>query len=152
MTEITGNNGVIQRPWFAMKPSRETHLIDPLVFVGAFVSAPIVIAIIFCWALFIPVIAIGFGFAPYLLFGTPLYLWLLSRGEVRVWVFALLSFLVNIPGSGVMAMWQRIGYWEQLDLLQLYLGFGSIFAPAWSITFIMLYRSYRRDRFLPHQS
>ncbi|MEM6594798.1 MAG: hypothetical protein AAF672_08395 [Pseudomonadota bacterium] len=151
MTEITGNKGVFGRVWFRVKPSRETRLIDPIAFVGALICAPLVIAAVFCWVLFIPVVAVGFGALPYLLLGTPVYFWLLSRGEERKWCFALAGLIANTFGAVVLTASQRIGFSGAFDMFQLYIGFGSIFAPLWSATFMWLYRSFRRDRFLPAQ-
>ncbi|MCY4335548.1 MAG: hypothetical protein OXC60_12875 [Litoreibacter sp.] len=151
MTEITGKKGVFGRVWFQMRPSRETRLIDPIAFVGALICAPLLIAAVFCWVLFIPVFAVGFGALPYLLFGTPVYFWLLSRGEERQTRFALAGFIVNAFGALVLTASQRIGFSGAFDMFQLYIGFGSVFAPIWSAAFVWLYRSFRRDRFFPNQ-
>ncbi len=109
------------------------------------------IAVVFCFVFLIPVVAVVLGAVPYLLLGTPTYLWLLSRGEARKWAFAAAGLILNLIGSVMITVSSAVGFYDSAETFQLYIIMGSIFAPLWSATFVWLYSKYRRDRFLPDQ-
>jgi hypothetical protein len=106
--------------------------------------APLVVALLFFWALMIPVFAVIFGAVPYLVFGTPIQMWTVTRFPIKDFVFAIggaaaqflfacsLRVLANlrpdlrVGDAGFMAIW------------------GIPFAIGWFIAFAHLYRRFYR--------
>jgi hypothetical protein len=124
-------------------------IFDPIAFVFALVLSPLVVAVAGCW-LFFPVAAVVVGGPIYLLVGTPILLWLVTRVApefdrfagvgllANVGLFALTTLLFPFVNSPVPAGGLFIGLW------------GFVFAPLWAGTFAVLYRKlYRPYRLYP---
>lgn len=133
-------------PTFLPRPVTKPILIDPLAFVLALLGAPILVALLGFWLLFIPVFAIYFGGPLYLVLGTPVLLWFIPRYGINIWKLGLLAAGVNVIGSGVIAlalfaMESNLG---ADDFARLYLFFGTPVAFAWGLAFGALYPAFER--------
>lgn len=125
------------------------HSVKPWRFALALILAPIIVAILFFWAYFIPVAAVVFGGIPYLLFGGPVFWHLIHRGKKGKWPFALGGFVANaafcilgviwIFGAALLNGRVPVSFHDFEAFLILYAGFGSVHAIAWSIAFAILY-------------
>ena len=122
------------------------RIIDPVAFFVALIGAPIVFALFTFWAYFIPVAAIVFGGPVYLVVGTPLLLWMLSKGDpnygkVILWsLTGLLAALAALPLISLVIVKLHLA-----EAIYFFGGFGLFFAPAWAATFLALYRLLRRE-------
>lgn len=125
-------------------------IFDPVAFVAALVSAPVLVALLGFWALFIPIGAAIFGGPIYLVFGTPVLLWMVTRFPPEAGIFACAGLLVQSALTIGLAIAARLLPLSQAaDLLPAAL-FGMVFAPIWGAVFIKLYRRwYRPARFFP---
>ena len=122
------------------------RIIDPVAFFVALIGAPIVFALFTFWIFFIPVAAIVFGGPAYLVFGTPVMLWVMNRRDpsgFEVIGWALLAVVVMIALMSLLGI--LTGDKDWFDFALFYGGFGLIFAPCWAATFIGLYRWLCRD-------
>lgn len=124
-------------------PSR---VVDPVAFSVALFGAPFLFAVFTCWALFIPVAAIAYGGLPYLAFGGPTLMWVLSKGDpdyLDVMALSVIPVLLGIIAAGVYAAY--MGDKQFFNIALFFGGFGLFFAPAWTATFLALYRRLRRE-------
>lgn len=122
------------------------HIIDPVAFFVALIGAPLVFALFTFWAFLIPVVAVAYGGPLYLIFGTPILLWVLSKRDpsyLEVTGWSLVAVILICLGCLAMTLIDSPRAW--INMAQFFGGFGLIFAPAWSATFLALYRSLRRD-------
>ncbi len=115
------------------------YRIDPFAFVIALVLAPLIPAVALFWMLFIPVFAVGFGGIPYLLFGTPAFLYALSVGWRDPPRIGLIAFLANAFFCAFL--------WIAAEPAVFFLAFGSVFAFIWGVLFAILYWMFERPRF-----
>ena len=116
--------------------------LDLFAFVGALILAPIMVAALFFWVVFIPVFAVIFGAIPYLVFGGPVLLWIATHTRVTVWVCALGGLLAQ--GLFVLSMVAGLATYlsfsdQDIEFLALW---GIPFSAVWCGTFALLYNSF----------
>lgn len=123
---------------------------DPMAFVLALIGAPILVAVFGFWLLLIPVFAVVFGGPVYLVFGTPVFLWMVTRYPPDARIYAFAGFLLQSFLIAVLVGYMEIAdQWHLDEVFELSL-FGLAFAPVWAAVFAKLYRGmHRPDRFLP---
>lgn len=109
-------------------------------FFGALILAPIIVGIIGAPVFLISVAALIFGAPLYLIFGAPILFWLLSRNVRRKAVYAFAGLMTN-TAIGIAIM---VFNTDSPELGNLYLLFGSAFAPIWAATFAALYASFTK--------
>jgi hypothetical protein len=105
--------------------------------------APLAVTALFFW-LVIPVFALFFGALPYLIFGTPLLMWMVTRFPMRAANFAiggLAAQAVFVGAFWVKAVLQPDELAGMLNFMALW---GVPFAVAWFVTFALLYRRLYR--------
>ena len=117
------------------------HPIHIPAFFGALFLAPVVIGIIGIPFFFISLAAVVFGAPVYFGLGAPIMFWLLSRGIRNAGTFALAGFLVNLA---VCLCGYAISY-DEPEVANLYLVFGSVFAPIWAVTFVAFYHDFTKN-------
>ena len=138
----------LRLPQLLPKPRPRPFLIDPVAFVVALVGAPILVALLGFWAVFIPVFALFFGGPVYLVLGTPVLLWYLPRSGVNPWAIGVLAFATCIAALGFASLIASLpGNREIFELLGMYLVFGPIMAPIWGLTFGWLYQISERNSY-----
>ena len=144
MTEITANIEPLEK-------------VKPIAFVAALFLAPLVFTapffMVFALAkavdgpgllavLYIPVIALMLGAIPYLVFGTPTFIYAIRRGIG----LGGAGFMANVMAAPVIflgtAITNNVGGAGAFTMFMLM--FGTIFAPAWGATFGWLYRKFIR--------
>ena len=80
----------------------------------------------------------------WLLLGTPALIWLIRRGTTWTFSYAACAFVGNllspILAIGGASLIGGNGTSDAWHLAQLYLGFGCVFAPLWTVLFVALYR------------
>lgn len=119
--------------------------LDPVAFALALVLAPLVVALVFFWLLLIPVLAVIFGAVPYLVFGTPALMWMVTRHRPSLGRFALSGLIVHVIFLACLAAWGLLLQDQAvLDLWWLYALFGLPHAVAWPMAFALLYRRFWR--------
>lgn len=118
--------------------------LDPLAFVLALVLAPLLVALVFFWALLIPVFAVIFGGLPYLVFGTPVLLWLATRAPLRPGRYALVGMGVHGLFLACLAVWSLQAQPDPRPMLAFFGGFGLPMAALWFAAFALLYRRFWR--------
>lgn len=133
-----------------MKPSaRIEHpyqrpVLDLKAFASALLLAPILFTLLTFWVLLIPVSALISGALPYLLFATPIFLYLAARHPIRASTFALGGLLAHAVFVILLAL---LGLGEplepRLNLAVVALG-GIPFAAGWGATFACCYRAFYR--------
>ena len=106
----------------------------PIAFVFALILAPIVVAVLFFWLFLIPVFAVYFGAIPYLLFGTPVLLWMVTHTRITFWNCALGGLLAQM-----MFAWSISADFTPSRLLgepaEFFILWGIPFSVAWCGTF-----------------
>jgi hypothetical protein len=122
--------------------------LDPVAFAGALVLAPLLVALLFFWALLIPVFAVAFGAIPYLVFGTPVLLWMVTRYPLQPEPFCL-GGLAALAGFAVVLFSVEL---LQPDVLgsgiEVFVAWGVPFAATWFVAFAKIYgRFYRPARY-----
>ncbi|MGC1494781.1 MAG: hypothetical protein WA790_03160 [Sulfitobacter sp.] len=122
------------------------YIIDPVAFFLALIGGPILFTFATFWILFIPVFALGMGAAPYLIVGTPVLLFYLSRhpanpGDLATLALFSLSCMSICLSIGAVI----IGEKQALGGILFILLFGAIFAPAWAASFGWVYGKLCRD-------
>lgn len=110
-------------------------------FFAALLLAPLIVAILGAPVFLIPVAALPFGLPVYLLLGAPVMFWMLCRGARRKSAFAIAAVLLN----STVAIALYIAVPDSIELGNLYLVFGTVFAPIWAATFAALYKRYTRN-------
>ena len=126
----------------------ERHIIDPVAFFGALILAPILVTALTFWALYIPVAALIFGGPFYLVLGTPVLLWHLSRNAPNATDIAGLAMATVAIAIACLAAFLMLSGQRDATPIVLYAAIPSlIFAPVWGGTFGWLYIRMRRDFF-----
>lgn len=127
---------------------------DIIAFVGALICAPIAVTLV-TGVTIIPIFALVFGAPAYLIFGTPVLLWMVGRYPPATMRYALAGLLVNAMLCGVIFLADRYlptakdsALSETLSLAL----WGLLFAPIWAGTFAPLYRRFNRMARLVPQS
>ena len=126
-----------------MKP-----FLDPIAFTVSLILAPIVSTLIFCWTL-VAIPAVLFGAIPYLVFGTPVLLFMVTRYPVTFFRFAL----GGLCAQGLFAMFLITGAFFAPESGRGALGidthlasfmtlWGLPFAALWCGAFTWLYRKF----------
>lgn len=127
-------------------PYPARYIIDPVVFFGALIAAPLLFTLLTFWMLFIPVFALAFGGPAYLIIGTPVLLWYLRRNDGDPGDLGFLAFMIMFISLVLICGFAALAQVPELISIALgYLGFGMIFGPAWAYVFGRLYQTYRRD-------
>ena len=120
-------------------------LLDPIAFAGALVLAPLAFAAMTFWLMLVPVAAIYFGTVPYLIFGGPVFLWMVTRYPPAFGTFALGGLLAHALFILCFALWQGAQLPSQRSLLTIMTLWGLPFSLAWGGTFARLYQSFYRS-------
>lgn len=119
-------------------------LLDPIAFVLALICAPVLVAVVGFAIFFIPVFALVFGGPVYLIVGTPILLWMVTRFPPDAKVFACAGFLANCALIVGLGTWHALaGVEDPNELIGMALC-GLIFAPLWGAVFARLYRHWYR--------
>ncbi len=118
--------------------------LDPVAFALALVLAPLLVALVFFWALLIPVLAVIFGAVPYLVFGTPVLLWMVTRYPPKAGPFAMGGLLAQVLFVIGLQTWGVLVDSNAPDLVLFFLIFGTAMAPLWFVAFALLYRRFWR--------
>lgn len=118
--------------------------LDPIAFFGALVLAPILIALNFFWLLLIPVFALFFGTIPYLVFGTPVLLWMVTRYPLRFRTYAVAGLLAQAIFVFCFSFWESTRPSHSPEMAQFLALWGIPFSAAWCGTFARLYARFYR--------
>ncbi len=120
----------------------------------AFVFSLIMVAALFFWVAFIPVFAVILGAIPYLIFGGPVLLWIVTHSRVTFWGCALGGLLAQtlfaISGALGLATGLTKGLIPNENALQFLALWGIPFSAAWCGTFALLYNSFLPET-VPHE-
>jgi hypothetical protein len=117
----------------------------PKAFVLALICAPILVGILGAWMLLIPTVAVLLGGPYYLLFGTPVLLWMVTRYPPDARIYACSGFLVQSALTVIFAVPATLTTPQHELQLQLIAAlFGLVFAPIWAGVFAKLYRRWHR--------
>lgn len=122
---------------FTLWPTRPIHV--PAFFL-ALIGAPLVTAAGGFWLFLVPVFAVPFGAAAWLVLGTPTLMWFLSRhpnSTAYIPAVALAGHLLSLCAYGALS---RLSGADVLPATQVYGILGALFAPLWGAAFAMLYR------------
>lgn len=115
-----------------------TQPINLLAFACALIGGPLIVALALFWAI-IPLFALEYGFLPYVLLGTPVGLFMLSRGYDSLLEFALAGFAGNMFLFALWWVWNAIAGHGQAGLIFMLFLPSAVFAPLWSIAAACLY-------------
>ena len=122
--------------------ARPHYAVDIIAFFAALIAAPLLVTVL-GFILVVPVFALILGAPVYLIVGTPLLLWHLTRRPARVGDIACLAFaadlLLVIFAFGLTHFAPQGTIDDSIPFL---LAFGLIFAPLWGATFAYLYRAF----------
>jgi hypothetical protein len=129
-----------------MTAESEIHpLLDPIAFAGALVLAPLAFATVTFWMALVPIFAIYFGAVPYLVFGGPVFLWMVTRFPPHVGTFAIAGLLAHALFVLCLALWQMADD-DRLDhFLKFMALWGIPFSLGWGGTFAWMYRAFYRS-------
>jgi hypothetical protein len=119
-------------------------ILDPIAFAGALILAPPLVAALTFWLLLIPIVAVGFGAVPYLVFGTPVFLWMVTRYPVTSGNFALGGLLAHALFALSFALWSQAQPYPNPEMVGFYALWGIPFSAAWGVAFAYLYRCFCR--------
>lgn len=123
-------------------PSQRIHA---TAFFAALVLAPLCVTGATFW-LVVPVFALLMGTPAYLILGTPLLLWHLSRKPCVAGEVAFLAFAANLAAMAATLLTALFLQDKGLhEFALLYFGFGLIFAPLWGWMFGTLYTHFTRN-------
>lgn len=116
--------------------------LDVFAFVVALILAPIMVAALFFWVILVPVFALFFGAIPYLVFGSPVLLWIVTHTRVTFWGCALGGLLAQ--GLFVMSMVAGLATYLSIHDRDIeFLGLWGIpFSAVWCGSFALLYNSF----------
>ena len=120
-------------------------LLDPIAFAGALVLAPLAFAAMTFWVLFIPVAAIYFGAIPYLVFGGPVFLWMVTRYQPDFGTFAIGGLLAHSLFVISFALWSGVQTAIHQDTIAFMGLWGIPFCLGWGGTFGWMYRAFYRS-------
>ena len=109
-------------------------------FLGALILAPLLIAALFFWALYIPVVAVYLGAPVYLTFGAAAYALTIRFIGDHPLLLMIAGVLANMAAYPLLSALNDAGMID--NPLSLYWGFGNVFAGIWSLLFGVLYRSF----------
>jgi len=124
------------------------YVIDPAAFFLALIGGPILFTLLSFWMFFIPVAALLLGGLPYLIFGTPVLLFYLSRHPAKPLALAALALLTLFGLSICLSVTAMITNDDNTaDMALIVLIFGTLFAPSWAVCFGVLYNKLCRDFF-----
>lgn len=122
------------------------YVIDPVAFFVALFGGPILFTVATCWLMLIPVGALIVGGPPYLLIGTPVLLYHLSRNPAQPGDLAGVALAVClVPCLIAVLCAALIGAHGAAMLILFILICAAIFAPCWAACFAVLYRLMARD-------
>jgi hypothetical protein len=129
-----------------MTAETEVHpLLDPIAFAGALVLAPLLVtALTFALAL-IPVAALILGGLPYLVFGGPVFLWMVTRYPATGGTFAVGGLVAHVLFMLCFAAKEIAAPSQIGEMLAVFALFGVPFSAGWGATFGWLYRSFYRS-------
>ena len=116
-------------------------VLDPIAFVSALIGAPLLVTL-FTFYLYIPVVALVFGTPVYLVVGTPILLWMVTRVPPQGEIYALAGFATNAALLLIGFVGLQLG-WVSLELAAIPVA-GMVFAPAWAGCFPTIYRKCYR--------
>lgn len=127
-----------------MSDTQETlPILDPIAFAVALILAPITVTALTCW-LWIPIFALFYGALPYLAFGGPVFMWMVTRFPTRFVTFALGGLLGHALFVGCFALWAAANPGRDADMLGFYALWGIPFAMLWGGAFALFYRGFYR--------
>ncbi|WP_156026105.1 hypothetical protein [Sulfitobacter sp. 20_GPM-1509m] len=143
MTEITAKyDGIF---WSAPRTSPR-YLIDPVAFFIALFGAPLLVALLGFWALFIPVFALVFGGPIYLLLATPALLIHLRFRDGDTGGIITLAFTIVIGTAAAGWVYGLLVPDSDAAIFALfYGGFGLVLGPLWGWAFGWIYNRLRSD-------
>lgn len=121
--------------------------LDPIAFASALVLSPLMVAALTFWVLLIPVFAVVLGGVPYLVFGTPILLWMVTRFPLTFGTFALGGLLAHVLFILCLAAWQAVRSDLNDEPLFFFGIWGLPFSAIWCACFAKLYRSFYRPVF-----
>ena len=116
-------------------------VLDPIAFVSALIGAPLLVTL-FTFYLYIPVVALVFGTPVYLVVGTPILLWMVTRVPPQGEIYALAGFATNAALLLIGFVGLQLG-WVSRELAVIPVA-GLVFAPAWAGCFPTIYRKCYR--------
>ena len=117
--------------------------IDPIAFAAALVLAPATVTTM-SFMLVIPLFALAFGALPYLIFGTPVFLWMVTRFPVRFSTFALGGLMAHVLFVVCYALYANASPDPDTYLLGFYALWGIPFAMLWGGAFALFYQGFYR--------
>ena len=120
-------------------------LLDPVAFVGALLLAPLMVAALFFWVILIPVAAVILGGLPYLIFGGPVFLWMVTRYPPDFGTFAIGGLAAHLLFVLCFALWGFADTGRDDDMLGFLALWGVPFSLGWGGTFGWLYASFYRS-------
>ncbi len=120
-------------------------LLDPIAFAGALVLAPLMVAGLFFWVILIPVAAVILGGLPYLIFGGPVFLWMVTRYPPDFGTFAIGGLTAHLMFVACLAFWLLTDTDRPDDMLGFLALWGVPFSLGWGGTFGWLYGSFYRS-------
>ena len=143
-------------------PTHDLRPIRPGPFVAALLLAPLLVAAPFLglgfladkagadlgglhFLVMIPILALAFGCAPYLAFGTPAFIWALHRRRSTVSA-ALLAVLASAPVLLAIMVFRASDVEAPASII-VYLVFGCLFASIWGAVFGHLYHRFAGEPF-----
>jgi hypothetical protein len=119
-------------------------ILDRKAFGSALLLAPILFTLLTFWMLLIPFIALTIGALPYLLFATPIFLYLSSHYPIRASTFAIGGLLAHAAFVTLLALLVSIRPDDPPSVLAV-VAFGGIpFAAGWGAMFAWCYRAFYR--------
>lgn len=119
-------------------------LLDPIAFASALVLAPLLFAALNFWMFLIPVIAVPLGCIPYLVFGGPVFMWMVTRYPVRFGTFAIGGLMAHAIFIVCLGLWESTQSPGPRPSFGFFALAGAPFAAFWSGTFACLYTSFYR--------
>lgn len=131
------------------------HEVNKRDFYIALFGAPLVVALVFFWVFFIPVLALGFGSIPWLIFGGPaLWMTLRHRGPgPMLLVSTFLSNALCTPLAMFFSSWVSTPAGEFLNDLEsaIFLAafttaFGCVFSLIWAAAFWWIFHLLTKRR------
>ena len=121
-------------------PRLERQKIDIGAFFFALIIAPISVAVLGCWILLMPVIALIIGGLPYLFIGGPVMAVFLRYRKPSIGAFALLGVITNFATHVLARVLIGAGYMTEYSLrVDFVFMWGMVFAPIWAGTFAYIY-------------
>ncbi len=120
-------------------------ILDPIAYVGALILAPLLVAVLFFWIILIPVVAVFFGGLPYLIFGGPVFLWMVTRYPPDFGTFAIGGLLAHSLFVLTFALWQIADGNHASEAVGFMALWGVPFSLGWGGAFSWLYAKFYRS-------